>query len=74
MKRKLLIIALLAISTSVFATCYFNWTCTKCNKFYQTSSYNCSYAQSPNQMGGCIQDSKYSHNYHNWVMTGYFER
>ena len=80
MKKSLLIIGALIVSFYCMATCYFNWTCKKCGKFEQTTSYSCKYdnkptdiydkCEAPNQK---TYDGSYA-GQHNWIMTGYFER
>ena len=67
-------IALLAISIVASATCYFNWQCTDCGKFTQTSEYNCNGFMMKPTPGHCSAKGSSSFMGHSWVMTGYFER
>ena len=76
MKKSILIImSFLFVTTLAFATCYFNWSCSKCNKFAQTSSYSCNGEPSKPYPSGCNSSTNTTWaSHHDWVMTGYFER
>lgn len=74
MKSRILTFGILTlITTFAYASFVYTFSCNKCGRVAQTTSYSfSSYPSKPNS-SGCVKKDIYDFGRHEWFLTSYFE-